>query len=64
MAANACSSGGDTRHGRLASWFFVRKTPQWRLRYLPTEETSTAREHLFARFDALISEGHPVLRWS
>lgn len=43
---------------RIAGWFFIRKTPQWRLRYLPTEETTIAREHLFTRLDALIRERH------
>ncbi|WP_433688037.1 thiopeptide-type bacteriocin biosynthesis protein [Micromonospora carbonacea] len=42
----------------ITGWFFIRKTPQWRLRYLPTNATTTARKHLFSRLDALISEGH------
>ncbi|WP_205789320.1 thiopeptide-type bacteriocin biosynthesis protein [Micromonospora sp. HM134] len=42
----------------ITGWFFIRKTPQWRLRYLPTNETTTARKHLFSRLDALIQEGH------
>lgn len=42
----------------IAGWFFIRKTPQWRLRYRPAEETTTARKHLFTRLEALIPEGH------
>ncbi|MFI9643597.1 thiopeptide-type bacteriocin biosynthesis protein [Micromonospora sp. NPDC051925] len=42
----------------ITGWFFIRKTPQWRLRYLPSNATTAAREHLFSHLDALIRERH------
>ncbi|WP_189041435.1 thiopeptide-type bacteriocin biosynthesis protein [Micromonospora sonchi] len=42
----------------ITGWFFIRKTPQWRLRYLPSNATTAAREHLFGRLDILIRERH------
>ncbi|WP_434740734.1 thiopeptide-type bacteriocin biosynthesis protein [Micromonospora sp. SH-82] len=33
-------------HKHITAWFFIRKSPQWRLRYLPAPETTGAREHL------------------
>ncbi|WP_416903500.1 thiopeptide-type bacteriocin biosynthesis protein [Micromonospora echinospora] len=45
----------------IAAWFFIRKTPQWRLRYLPTAETPKARAHLLGRLDTL-THGRRITR--
>ncbi|MGC4856431.1 thiopeptide-type bacteriocin biosynthesis protein [Micromonospora sp. DT4] len=37
----------------ITAWFFIRKTPQWRLRYLPAGDATEARAHLLNRLDTL-----------
>ena len=42
----------------IASWFFLRKAPCWRLRYLPHGDTAAARAYLSQRFAALVAQRH------
>jgi len=46
---------------RIAGWFFVRKTPAWRLRYRPPTPDTAA--HLARILDELVAGGHAV-GWS
>lgn len=39
--------------GLITAWFFIRKTPQWRLRYLPAANAAGARAHLLNHLDTL-----------
>ncbi len=39
--------------GLIASWFFVRKAPCWRIRYLPGQPTEAAQEYLQSHLDDL-----------
>ncbi len=47
--------------GLIAGWFFTRKSPFWRLRYLPME--SRARARLASVLDALTVEGQ-IIGWT
>lgn len=42
----------------ITSWFFVRKSPHWRVRYLPTNSTSLARTRIHDGLDALKHAQH------
>lgn len=42
----------------ITAWFFIRKTPQWRLRYLPTIKSTQARSYLLDRLDNLAYDRH------
>jgi thiopeptide-type bacteriocin biosynthesis protein len=44
--------------GLLASWFFIRKAPRWRVRYLPDGSSSQAAVHVTDSLRALKREGH------
>lgn len=44
--------------GLITAWFFVRKTPCWRVRYLPADKTSSLEDHLHLRIENLKREGH------
>lgn len=43
--------------GRINAWFFVRKGPWWRVRYLPTGDGSAAQADLRAHLDAVHMAG-------
>jgi thiopeptide-type bacteriocin biosynthesis protein len=43
--------------GMLDAWFFIRKRPCWRVRYLPTARTQ-AQAHIEQRLDELASGRH------
>ena len=49
---------GAEEQGLIASWFFIRKTPCWRIRYLPADEANQAEAHLQRRFEDLKSQRH------
>ncbi|WP_433498550.1 thiopeptide-type bacteriocin biosynthesis protein [Sphaerimonospora sp. CA-214678] len=44
--------------GLLAAWFYIRKAPSWRVRYLPIGDASQAHAHLHRRLEALTNAGH------
>ncbi|MEU8196437.1 thiopeptide-type bacteriocin biosynthesis protein [Microbispora amethystogenes] len=44
--------------GLLAAWFYVRKAPCWRVRYLPAGDASRAHAHLHRHLEALTFAGH------
>ena len=44
--------------GLIEAWFYVRKQPCWRIRYLPTGDPPTAHRHLYARLAELQQQGH------
>ncbi|CRK57673.1 O-methyltransferase clustered with LanBC [Alloactinosynnema sp. L-07] len=49
--------------GRIVSWFFVRKAPCWRLRFLPADDATTeAAAFIHHRLDALHAAGR-IARW-
>jgi thiopeptide-type bacteriocin biosynthesis protein len=43
--------------GLLTGWFFVRKAPCWRIRYLPDGDPAAATSHLHERLTELIATG-------
>lgn len=44
-------------YGLLTSWFFVRKAPCWRVRYLPVADVAAAEDHLHTRLTELTLSG-------
>lgn len=50
--------------GLVASWFFIRKNPCWRLRFLPTDDTTTqdATTLIHQGLDSLHETGR-IARW-
>lgn len=44
--------------GLVTAWFFVRKQPCWRVRYLPTGDPPTTHVHLHARLAELQQQRH------
>jgi protein-L-isoaspartate(D-aspartate) O-methyltransferase len=47
--------------GLITGWFFIRKFPCWRVRYLPV--ASGARQHLAGRLDGLAADGR-IIAWN
>jgi thiopeptide-type bacteriocin biosynthesis protein len=47
-------------NGLITAWFFVRKTPNWRVRYLPVDTTPGARAYLHGRLTELEQARHIV----
>lgn len=48
--------------GQVVSWFFVRKVPCWRLRFLPADTTTKAADVVHQWLDALRDAGR-IARW-
>ncbi|WP_261575476.1 methyltransferase, FxLD system [Frankia gtarii] len=46
--------------GQLAGWFFVRKMPTWRLRYLHLPAIDEVRDLIGYLLDRLVADGHAV----
>ncbi|WP_328708867.1 thiopeptide-type bacteriocin biosynthesis protein [Microbispora hainanensis] len=44
--------------GLITAWFFIRKAPCWRMRYLPGRDAAQADAHLRRRLEDLKSKGH------
>ncbi|MGI5293026.1 thiopeptide-type bacteriocin biosynthesis protein [Nonomuraea polychroma] len=45
-------------HGLITLWWFIRKAPCWRVRYLPAADTAAAEEYLRRHLADLASAGH------
>ncbi|ROO52899.1 thiopeptide-type bacteriocin biosynthesis protein [Micromonospora sp. Llam0] len=42
----------------ITAWFFIRKTPRWRLRYLPAHQPARTRSHVLDHLDSLTRDEH------